>query len=271
MLKRLQILEEGTFMPSFRGLVRRIQQVIDLDKVSEFDARVAEMERVFCAPPLTPELVSAIKLISPHLDFTPTEQNRLVWEEDQNRTCWREYEVLAPLFNSMPKPTKILEIGPGMGRSLIFFSKKFGWEGSEIHAYEGEGSATKYTILGPRFEDSYCGNLSALRSVLESNGIRNVTAFNARDVRLVDLPGPYDLLYSFYSIGFHWSLESFLDDLLTLLHDRSVAVFTVPQAFQPFPKLKSLSYKVVDWKAAWSKDEWSRVLILSKGSLPNWA
>jgi SAM-dependent methyltransferase len=257
-------------MPSFQGLVRRIQRVIDLGTERERRAKVAEMERVFQAPPLTTELVSAIKLISPHLDFAPTEQNRLVWEEDNNRTCWREYEILAPLFQAIPKPKKILEIGPGLGRSLIFFSKKFGWNGSEIHAYDGEGSTTKYTILGDRFEDSYCGNLSMLRSVLEFNNIRNIRLFNARNVPLVDLQGSYDLLYSFYSIGYHWSLELFLDDLLTLMNERSIAVFTVPQAFRPFPKLKSLSYKVVDWKSTWSKDHWSRILILSKEILPDW-
>lgn len=263
-------------MASLRGLVRRVRQAIDPQKVDvkevqELDTRLAEMERVFSAPPLTQELVAAIKLISPQCDFTTSEKYRLIWEADQNGACWGEYEALAPLFRSMLKPTKILEIGPGMGRSLVFFSKKLGWERSEIHAYEGEGSSTKYTILGPRFEDSYCGNLSALRSVLEFNDIRNVTVHNARDARLVDLPGPYDLLYSFYSIGFHWSLEPFLDDLLTLLHDRSIAVFTVPHEFRPFSKLDSLSYRLVDWKTVWPKAGQLKLLILSKGSLPSWA
>jgi len=232
---------------------------------------LAGMERVFRAPPLTPELVAAIKLISPHCDFTATEKYREVWEADQNGACWGEYEALASLFRSMPQPTKILEIGPGMGRSLVFFSKKLGWEGREIHAYEGEGSTTKYTMLGPRFEDSYCGNLSALRYVLEFNAIRNVTVFNARDVPMAKLPGPYDLLYSFYSIGFHWSLEHYLDDLLSLLHDRSVAVFTVPHEFPPFPKLEGLPHRVVDWKTVWPKDGRLKLLILSKGALPKWA
>jgi hypothetical protein len=252
-------------MVSFRGLA------VGLKELPALDTRLAGMERVFRAPPLTPELVAAIKRISPHCDFTASENYRSLWEADQNGACWGEYETLAPLFHSMPKPTKILEIGPGMGRSLVFFSKKLGWEASEIHTYEGEGSTTKYTILGPRFEDSYCGSLSALRYVLEFNGIRNVTVFNAQDVRLPDLPGPYDLLYSFYSIGFHWSLEYFLDDLLPLLHDRSVAVFTVPRGFLPFPGLEGLSHKLVDWKTAWPKDGWLKLLILSKGALPKWA
>jgi hypothetical protein len=259
-------------MATFRGLVRRIRSAIGLKdaEVPELDPRLASMERVFRAPPLTPELVAAIKLISPHCDFPATEKYRSVWEADQNGACWGEYEALAPLFRAMPRPNKILEIGPGMGRSLVFFSKKLGWGRSEIHAYEGQGDSTKYTLLGPRFEDSYCGNLNALQTVLAFNGVGNVKVFNAREVRLADLPGPFDLLYSFYSIGFHWSLDHFLDDLLPLLHDRSVALFTVPPNFQPFPRLEALPHRIVDWKTAWPKDGRLKILVLGKGALPDW-
>jgi len=250
----------------FSGGIRR---TIGPKEVPELDARLAGMERVFKAPPLTPKLIAAIKLISPHCAFTAADEKyKSVWEADQNGACWGEYEALAPLFRSIPKPTKILEIGPGMGRSVVFFSKKLGWKNGEIHVYEGDGNTTKYTMLGPRYEDSYCGNIRALRYILEFNGIRNVTIFNARKVRLTNLPGPYDLLYSFYGIGFHWSLEHFLDDLLPLLHNQSVAVFTVPQEFRLFPKLKSLFYKIVNWKTVWPKDGWLKLLIISKGSLP---
>jgi hypothetical protein len=263
-----RMLDCASGLVTFRGLVKRALQATGFKVLPRLDPRLAGLERVFRAPPLTPELVAAIKLIAPHYDFRTSEKFRSVWEAEQNGSCWGEYEALTPLFSLMPKPTKILEIGPGMGRSLVFFSKKLGLEGSEIHAYEGEGSTTKYTFLGPRFEDSYCGNLSALRYVLEFNGIRNVALFNARDARLVDLPGPYDLLYSFYSIGFHWSLEHFLDDILSLLHDQSIAVFTIPTEFRPFPKLGGLSHRVVDSKAAWPRNRWLKLLILSKGALP---
>ena len=227
------------------------------------------MERVFRAPPLTPELVTAIRLISPQFVFEATEKHRRIWEADQNGACWGEYEALAPLFRAMPTPKKILEIGPGMGRSLVFFSRKLGWGSSEIHAYEGEGSSTRYTQMGPRGDDSYCGNIPVLRSVLEFNGIRNVRVFNAAEVQLTDLPGPYDFLYSFYSIGFHWSLEHFLSDLLPLLHDRSVAVFTVPQEFRPFPELEELPHRILDWKTVWPKDGRLKLLVLGKAALPD--
>jgi hypothetical protein len=250
--------------------MRRIRRVLGDRDLPEIDPRLAAMERVFRAPPLTPEFAAAIKLISPHLDLAGREKHRAFWEADQNGTCWGEYEALAPLFRVLPTPKKVLEIGPGMGRSLVFFSKKLGWAGSDIHAYEGDGTATKYTFLGPRFEDSFCGNIQALQTVLDFNGVRNVRVFNAREVRLADLPGPYDLLYSFYSVGFHWSLEHFLDDLLPLLHDRSVAIFTVPLDFQPFPRLAEVPHRTIGWKAAWPRDARLKLLVLGKAALPDW-
>jgi len=241
--------------------------------LSAVDPQLAETERIFCAPPLTPELSAAITLIAPHFAFTATEESadeeyRKIWEADQNGACWREFETLAPLFRVLPRPKKILEIGPGMGRSLVFFSKKRIWDGAQTHAYEGDGSTTKYTMLGPRFEDSFCGNIGALRYVLEFNGIRDVTIYNARDVNLKDLPGPYDLIYSFYSIGFHWSLEHFLDDLLPLMGDRSIAVFTTPLNFRPFPGLTGLDYRSIEFAPVWPKDARIKMLVLSKSAIP---
>ena len=189
-------------------------RVLVMKQFPELDQRLAQMERIFRAPPLTPELIAAIKLISPQYDLAPSERDRLFWEADQNGACWGEYEALEPFLSRIPSDTNILEIGPGMGRSLVFFAKKLGWRGNQLHAYEGNGQMTKYTFLGPRFEDSFCGNITELRRVLDFNGIRDVTIFDAGTTSLQKLPGSYFLIYSFYSIGFHWSLEHFLDDLL---------------------------------------------------------
>jgi hypothetical protein len=241
-----------------------------MGNVPELDPRLAGRERVFRAPPLTEELVAAVKLISPQYDLAIGETYRTIWEADQNVCCWNEYDALAPMFAAMPKPQTILEIGPGMGRSIVFFSKKLGWEGSRIYAFEGNGKSTKYTMLGPRFEDSFCGTISALQKVLEYNGIRNVNFINAHETRLKDVKGPYDLVYSFYSVGFHWSLEHFLDDLLPLMHDRSVALFTLAPEFQSFPRLEQLPHRIIDWKSTWPKDETLRLLVLGKGTLPSW-
>ena len=250
--------------------MKRAMRRFGITTLPELDERLSTRERIFKAPPLTRKLIAAIRLISPHCDLFTDERSREYWEADQNGACWGEFEALAPLFNSMPEPDKILEIGPGLGRSLVFFSKKMGWETREMHAYEGEGRTTRYTTLGPRFEDSFCGNIDMLNHLLEFNAINNVTIFNARDIQLSQLPAPYDFLYSFYSIGFHWSLEHFLDDFLQLMNDTSVAVFTVPPEFRPFLRLETLSYRIITWKTVCPKDGSLKLLVIGKESIPDW-
>ena len=99
---------------------------------------------------------------------------------------------------------------------------------------------------GPRFEDSFCGTISELRRVLDYNGITNVTIHDAKLVAMKDLPGPFDLLYGFYTIGFHWSLEHFFDEVLGLIGKPGIAVFTVPANFQPFPRLQQLPFRLTE-------------------------
>jgi len=239
-----------------------------------FDSRLANLEPVFHAPPLTPELVAAIKLISPRLKLAQDENSRRVWEKEQNGTCWSEYEALRPLLSGIARPRKVLEIGPGLGRSVVFFCKQFGWQESEIHLFDSDGAATKYKQkfydAGKHsLEDSFCGNLGLLCSLLDYNQVSNYTIFNARQTALAELPGPYDLIYSFYSIGFHWSLELYLDELLPLMHDRTLAFFTVKKNFRGFPRLRDFHCRVVEWKTVLRKKS-SRLgmLILSKSVEP---
>jgi hypothetical protein len=207
--------------------------------------RLIAMERVFRAPPLTQSLVGAIHLISPHLmHIGLNESDRDFWEAEQNGACWAEFEHLGDAFASL-KPRRILEIGPGMGRSLVFFSRMLGWQDCDVHAFEGTGTEAKYTMNGPRAEDSFCGNIPELRRVLEHNGIRNVTIHDAASTTLIGLPGPFDLVYGFYTIGFHWSLKHFMPELRTLMAANGSAVFTVPRNFRPFAELDPLPWRVI--------------------------
>ena len=59
------------------------------------------------------------------------------------------------------------------------------------------------------------------------------------------MPGPYDLIYGFYSIGFHWSLEYYLDDLEAFMHERTLLVCTLNKNFRPFPRLEQFSTRVL--------------------------
>jgi hypothetical protein len=247
-------------MTSVRGAVHRIKRMIYGPQLPKLNPRLVNLERVFRSPPMTQELARAVRLISPHLDFRPNEASRSFWETEQNGACWTEYELLRDPLSAVSKPMRVLEIGPGLGRSLVFFSKKFGWESCDLHAYEADGRTTKYTVNGPRFEDSFCGTISELRRVLNYNGITNVTIHDAKSVAMKDLPGPFDLLYGFYTIGFHWSLEHFFDEILALIGKTGIAVFTVQQNFHPFLRLQQLPYRLIEKDRA--NDEHSEKLLI---------
>ena len=92
----------------------------------------------------------------------------------------------------------------------------------------------------------FCGTISELRGVLDYNGIKNVTIHDAKTVKLRDLPGPFDLVYGFYNIGHHWSLEHFFDEVLALIGRKGIAVFNVALDFQPFPRLQQLTYRCIE-------------------------
>jgi hypothetical protein len=137
-------------MPTFQGAVRRIKRMAYRPRPS-LNPRLTNVERVFRSPALTRQSVKAIRLIAPHLDLWPNEEGRNYWEMEQNGSCWAEYRFLKETLAALPKPLRVLEIGPGLGRSLVFFSKKCDWRDSDLHAYDADGNKTKYTTNGPRY------------------------------------------------------------------------------------------------------------------------
>ncbi len=243
---------------------------------SILDPKASSAEQLFLAPPFTEEVVAAIRLISTRLPLKADEASRLFWQRESNAASAAEYEALAPLFAEVDKPKRVLEIGPGFGRSVVFFQKKgLLPPGSEISLYDANGTSTKYKQKyyehPPQWPDtsSFCGNLSLLQAMLDYNGITSYKIFDAAQLPLAALPGPYDLIYGFYSIGFHWSLEYYLDDLAPLMHERTLLVCTLNKSFRPFPGLDQFSTRVLECREVKKNAAPLRLLVLSKGSLPS--
>jgi hypothetical protein len=59
-----------------RRVARKLGRALGMKQLPELDQRLVQMERVFRAPPLTPELISEIRLISPHCDLAPSERHK---------------------------------------------------------------------------------------------------------------------------------------------------------------------------------------------------
>ena len=255
-----------SFETYFSHLGTKIRKKLGFEPAeSELDPKLAARPLHFHAPPFTPELVAAIKLISPQFRLRPTERSRSFWERNQNGLCWGEYETLEPWLKGLGTPQKVLDIGPGMGRSTVFLKNILGWQEVPFHLYESSGEGTKYTKAGPRFDDSFCGSLDVLQEVLSHNETPAVEIFDAADLdaKLSRLPGPYDLIYSFYAVGFHWSIEHFLDELLGLMHEGSIGAFTLHDRFKGSPKLEQVPHRIVQHKKSWPRDRYSTLVVLS--------
>jgi len=241
---------------------------------SILDAKASSAEQLFLAPPFTEEVVAAIRLISTRLPLKADEDSRRLWQRESNAAAEAEYEALLPLFEKVDKPKRVLEIGPGFGRSVVFFTKKGLWPAGEISLYDANGTSTKYKQKfyehPPQWPDtsSFCGNLPLLRTMLDYNGVERYEIFDAEQLPLAALPGPYDLIYGFYSIGFHWSLEYYLDDLEPLFHERTLLVCTLNKRFRSFPRLEQFSTRVLECREVKKNAHPLRLLLLSKGPLP---
>src|ERR1700685_4108318 len=91
---------------------------------SLLDPRALAAEQLFLAPPFTEEVVAAIRLISTRLPLKDDEHSSLLGQKESNAASEAEYEALLPLLQQIDAPKRVLEIGPGFGRSVVFFSKK---------------------------------------------------------------------------------------------------------------------------------------------------
>src|SRR3981189_3742284 len=111
---------------------------------SILDPRAAAAEQLFLAPPFTEEVVAAIRLISTRLPLKADEDSRLLWQRESNAACEAEYDALLPLLQQVEKPRRVLEIGPGFGRSVVFFGKKGVLAGSVVSLSDAYGSTTTY-------------------------------------------------------------------------------------------------------------------------------
>jgi hypothetical protein len=242
---------------------------------SILDPAILATEQVFLAPPFTPEVAAAVSLISTRLPFRADERSRLLYQAEANAMSEKEYEALSPLIGQMARPRRVLEIGPGLGRSAVYFSKRRLWdEDAEVHLYDATGAQTKYKTRHydrpPQWPDisSFCGNLPLLRSFLDHNRMANYRIFNAAELPLSRLPGPYDLVYAFFGLGYHWSLEFYLDEVTPLVGENSVLVCTLHRNFRPFARLREFSTRILYCRDIKKNAEPRKLLALSRSKLP---
>ncbi|MEJ2445710.1 MAG: hypothetical protein P8Y42_20060 [Exilibacterium sp.] len=119
-------------------------------------------------------------------------------------------------------------------------------------------------VMGDRMEDSFCGDFLVLERMLTFNQAKNWNIIDGRQNSLSALQNRYGLVYSFYAVGFHWSLEHFFDDVLGLLADDGIGVFLIPEQFEPFPTLDTVSWHRIPMDTVEESERRLGMLVLSK-------
>jgi hypothetical protein len=211
---------------------------------------MGDRPRLFLSPPLDSELLAAIKRIAPHLGLNCDEWSRELWELDQNASSLVEFEVMSQFISASRLP-RILELGAGLGRSLIYLAKSMDWHAHQFHVYDASGAGIPYSIGAERNASTFCSDLVQLRRILDYNGLAQVTVHDANTCDLsdlADLGAPYDVIYSFFSVGYHWHISDFLDDLRALMTESSVGLFGIPSSMNGTLALPGFEYELLPIK-----------------------
>ena len=120
-------------------------------------------------------------------------------------------KLIKPWFDKIfaTKPLRILELGCGIGRMSVYFFLYYGLQ--DAHFFLLDGNSGDQQVNGVRGNNNgeFYNSWKATAHFCEANGLMNRTI-----LRTQEIPPDLDLTYSFFSIGFHWSIELYLKEVV---------------------------------------------------------
>ena len=126
-------------------------------------------------------------------------------------------------FIGLEQPRTCLELGCGLGRMSVFFLKKLNWHGTKFYLLDGDSGTVQISgVRGNRCGEFY-NSLQATRDFCQQNGMLHPQVI--REVSQIEQS--IDMCYSFLSIGWHWSIELYLDSILDHLAEDSLVIFQI--------------------------------------------
>jgi len=121
-----------------------------------------------------------------------------------------EYESLRRLFGF---PKKVLDIGCGLGRSSVFLKNMCHWNGAKFYLADFNENVQypkgRTNIPLGYFDDAKpvpFNSLGATMYFCTDNDLVNVKTIDLSTNNIKKLRN-VDLVYSFHSVGYHWSIE----------------------------------------------------------------
>lgn len=121
-------------------------------------------------------------------------------------------------------PKVVLDVGSGIGQASVFFFKYFNWTDSLFVLADGDSGEKQLSGMRTGKADFY-NSLRVTESFCKENGISNFRTFNLEKFGWKELGCKPDLVYSFLALGFHWSINPFLEEIHSLLNDKCLLIF----------------------------------------------
>lgn len=137
--------------------------------------------------------------------------------------CPPEVKGLRKYFDRI-RPAHALEIGAGIGRVSVFLRNYYNWDDTTFYLLDGDSGNKQVAGINTSKDDFY-NSLKNTKLFCNANNLSNLVLLNAAEK--INVEAKFDLVYSFLSIGFHWPLSFYLDDIFDHLAEGCVLVFGV--------------------------------------------
>lgn len=145
-------------------------------------------------------------------------------------------------------PKNVLELGAGIGRMSVCFNKYFGWDDTNFHLYDGH-SEKLYQYQGMRKcpdKPEVYNRLDVTKEFCLANGISEdrLHVIDLAKMSLADIGVKFDLCYSWKSIGSHWPISMYLDQLAEVMLPDGLVLFELRELITD--KHKAFNQKQLD-------------------------
>lgn len=141
----------------------------------------------------------------------------------------KEYKEMQAFLPEKAKA--ILDIGCGIGGINVFLRRHYETQNSSFYLLD-KTEMPKRVYYGHREKASFYNSLSDAKGFLRENGVPEEQIFTqeATDDNRIEFTGPFDLVVSLISWGFHYPVAVYLDQVYAKLAPGGVLVMDVRKA-----------------------------------------
>lgn len=143
-------------------------------------------------------------------------------EDDCLNLCISEYNLFKDYIKS---PTTVLELGCGLGRMSIFLNSEL--KNEDIHYILADSTFDNNSPeYGWKANKGYYNDLELTRKFSERHGLTNFEVIDLEKDNF-DKFKEVDLVMSFLSVGFHYPVEDYVDNIMKISSNNCICIFGV--------------------------------------------